>query len=191
MIALARNFYIFTPRLTARLAAVLLAVRNIAAAWNVRTFLILLDHHNSSDRSGSGFSIFRSSHGLPFSCTAAPRAGRCSRRRCAPVHGYCNQDSIRGRQSVGVLFNGSGKGLSVTRRGYRGHRRGHLISSSRSEPPRMQTGFGHSPQSLRGAVRARVKPTATKVNEISHNSKSGAVQTLPAASRNLRMRNRH
>lgn len=74
MIALTRNFYIFTTRLTACLAAVLLAVRNIAAAWNVRTFLILLDHHNSSDRSGSGFSIFCSSLGLPFSCTAPPHA---------------------------------------------------------------------------------------------------------------------
>ena len=50
MIALAGNFYIFAPRLTARLATVLLAVRNIAAAWNVRAFLILLDHHNSPDR---------------------------------------------------------------------------------------------------------------------------------------------
>jgi hypothetical protein len=42
MIALAGNLYIFAPRITARLAAVLLAVRNIAAAWNVRAFLILL-----------------------------------------------------------------------------------------------------------------------------------------------------
>lgn len=50
MIALAGYFHIFAPRLTARLAAVLLALRNLAAAWNVRAFLILLDHHNSSDR---------------------------------------------------------------------------------------------------------------------------------------------
>ena len=42
MVALAGNFYIFAPRLTARLAAVLLAVRNIAAAWNVCAFLVLL-----------------------------------------------------------------------------------------------------------------------------------------------------
>ena len=42
MIALAGNFYIFAPRITAGLAAVLLAVRNIAAAWNVRAFLVLL-----------------------------------------------------------------------------------------------------------------------------------------------------
>ena len=51
MIALAGNFYIFASRITARLAAVLLAVRNIAAAWNVRAFLVLLVYHgNSSDR---------------------------------------------------------------------------------------------------------------------------------------------
>jgi hypothetical protein len=58
MVALAGNFYIFAPRLTARLAAVLLAVLNIAAAWNVRAFLVLLVYHgNSSDRYCSGFSI--------------------------------------------------------------------------------------------------------------------------------------
>jgi hypothetical protein len=45
MVALAGNFYIFVPRLTARLAAVLLAVLNIAAAWNVRAFLVLLVFH--------------------------------------------------------------------------------------------------------------------------------------------------
>jgi len=42
MIALAGNFYIFAPRIMAGLAAVLLTVRNIAAAWNVRAFLVLL-----------------------------------------------------------------------------------------------------------------------------------------------------
>jgi len=58
MIALAGDFYVFAPRLTARLAAVLLAVRNIAAAWDVRAFLVLLvSHGNSSDRYRSGFSI--------------------------------------------------------------------------------------------------------------------------------------
>jgi hypothetical protein len=58
MVALAGNFYIFAPRLTARLAAVLSALLNIAAAWNVRAFLVLLVYHgNSSDRYGSGFSI--------------------------------------------------------------------------------------------------------------------------------------
>jgi len=58
MVALAGNFYIFAPRLTARLAAVLLAVRNITAAWNVCASLVLLVHHyNSSDRYCSGFSI--------------------------------------------------------------------------------------------------------------------------------------
>ena len=51
MIALAGNFHVFAPRLTARLAAVLFAVRNIATAWNVRAFLVLLVcHGNSSDR---------------------------------------------------------------------------------------------------------------------------------------------
>jgi hypothetical protein len=50
MIALTGNFYIFASRITAHCAAVLLAVRNIAAAWNVRAFLILLVYHvNSSD----------------------------------------------------------------------------------------------------------------------------------------------
>jgi hypothetical protein len=58
MIALASNFYIFAPRITARLAAILLAVRNTAAAWNVRALLVLLVYHgNSSDRYCSGFSI--------------------------------------------------------------------------------------------------------------------------------------
>jgi hypothetical protein len=58
MIALAGNFYVFAPRITAFLAAVLLAVWNIAAAWNVRAFLVLQIHHgNSSDRCRSGFSI--------------------------------------------------------------------------------------------------------------------------------------
>jgi hypothetical protein len=58
MVALAGNLYIFAPRLTAGLAAVLLALLNIAAAWNVRAFLVLLVYHgNSSDRYGSGFSI--------------------------------------------------------------------------------------------------------------------------------------
>jgi len=58
MIALAGDFYIFAPRLTAGLAAVLLAVRNIAAAWDVRAFLVLLvSHGNSSDRYCSGFLI--------------------------------------------------------------------------------------------------------------------------------------
>src|SRR6516162_7242371 len=60
MIALTCNFYIFAPRITARLAAVLLAVRNIAAAGNVRAFLVLLVYHgNSSDRYCSGFSVHR------------------------------------------------------------------------------------------------------------------------------------
>jgi len=59
MIALASYFYVFAPRLTARVAAILLAVRDIAAAWNVRAFLILMVYHgNSSDRFCSGFSIF-------------------------------------------------------------------------------------------------------------------------------------
>ena len=67
MVALAGNFYIFTPCLTALLAAILLAVRNIAAAWNMRAFLILLVYHdNSSDRYCSGFSIFCSVQRLPF-----------------------------------------------------------------------------------------------------------------------------
>jgi hypothetical protein len=59
MIALAGNFYIFAPRITARLAAVLMAVQNIAAAWNVRACLlgILVYHGNSSDRYCSGLSI--------------------------------------------------------------------------------------------------------------------------------------
>jgi hypothetical protein len=60
MIALAGNFYIFAPRLTAGLAAVLLAVRNIAAAWNVCAFLVLLiGHGNSFDRYCSEFSTLR------------------------------------------------------------------------------------------------------------------------------------
>src|SRR5215831_6410101 len=60
MIALAGDFYVFAPRLTARLAAVLLAVRNVAAAWDVRAFLVLLvSHGNSSDRCCSGFLIPR------------------------------------------------------------------------------------------------------------------------------------
>jgi hypothetical protein len=51
MIALAGNFHIFAARITARLAAVFLAVRNIAPAWNMRAFLALLVHHDySSDR---------------------------------------------------------------------------------------------------------------------------------------------
>jgi len=55
MIALACNFHIFAARITARLAAVLLAVRNIATAWNMRAFLALLVHHDySSDRYSSG-----------------------------------------------------------------------------------------------------------------------------------------
>jgi len=55
MIALAGNFHIFAARITARLAAVLLAVRNIAPAWNMRAFLALLVHHDySSDRYSSG-----------------------------------------------------------------------------------------------------------------------------------------
>jgi hypothetical protein len=59
VVTLAGNFYIFAARITARLAAVLLALRNIAEAWNVRAFLVLLIYHvNSSDRYCSGFSIF-------------------------------------------------------------------------------------------------------------------------------------
>ena len=58
MIALAGNFYVLAPRITAYLAAVLLAVWNTAAAWNARAFLVLLVYHgDSSDRYGSGFSI--------------------------------------------------------------------------------------------------------------------------------------
>jgi len=45
MIALACDFYVFAPRLTARLAAVLLAGRNIAAARDVCAFLVLLVSH--------------------------------------------------------------------------------------------------------------------------------------------------
>src|SRR5262249_23030681 len=45
MVALAGIFYVCTPRLTALLAAVLLAVWNIAEAWNVRAFLVLLVFH--------------------------------------------------------------------------------------------------------------------------------------------------
>jgi hypothetical protein len=48
MSALTGNFYILAPRLTARLAAVLLAVRNIAAAGDVRAFLALLVYHDNS-----------------------------------------------------------------------------------------------------------------------------------------------
>ena len=48
MVALAGNFYVFTPRLTALLAAVLLAVRDITAAGNVRAFLALLVCHGNS-----------------------------------------------------------------------------------------------------------------------------------------------
>ena len=47
MITLAGNFYIFAPRITTRLAAVLLALRNIAAAWNVRALLVLLVYHET------------------------------------------------------------------------------------------------------------------------------------------------
>jgi hypothetical protein len=57
MIALAGNFHIFAARITTRLAAVLLAVRNIAPAWNVRAFLVLIYHCCSSDRYCSAFSI--------------------------------------------------------------------------------------------------------------------------------------
>ena len=45
MVALAGNFYVFTPRLTTLLAAVLLAVWDIAEAWNVRAFHVLLVFH--------------------------------------------------------------------------------------------------------------------------------------------------
>jgi hypothetical protein len=48
MIALAGNFYVFAPRITAYLAAVVLAVWNIAAAWNMRAFLVLLVYHRNS-----------------------------------------------------------------------------------------------------------------------------------------------
>jgi len=44
MIALAGDLYVLAPRLAACLTAVLLAVRNIAAARNVRAFLVLLVH---------------------------------------------------------------------------------------------------------------------------------------------------
>jgi hypothetical protein len=58
MIALAGDFHIFVPRITASVAAVLLAARNIAAAWNVRACLVLLLYHrNSSDQYCSGLSI--------------------------------------------------------------------------------------------------------------------------------------
>ena len=45
MVALAGDFYVFTSRLPTLLAAVLLAVRDIAEAWNVRAFLVLLVFH--------------------------------------------------------------------------------------------------------------------------------------------------
>jgi hypothetical protein len=48
MIALAGDFDIFAPRIMARLAAVLLAVRNSVVAWNVRPFLVLLVCHGNS-----------------------------------------------------------------------------------------------------------------------------------------------
>ena len=50
MIALAGDFDIFAPRLTARLAAVLLARWNIAEAWNMRAFLVLLVCHINSSK---------------------------------------------------------------------------------------------------------------------------------------------
>jgi len=59
MIALAGDFYVFAPRLTARLAAVLLAVRNIAAAWDVRAFALLVYHGNSFDQYCFEFSILQ------------------------------------------------------------------------------------------------------------------------------------
>jgi hypothetical protein len=61
MVALAGNFHILAARITARIAAVFLAVLNIAAAGNVRAFLVLLvDHDNSSDGYRSGFPILSS-----------------------------------------------------------------------------------------------------------------------------------
>ena len=60
MIALTGNFDIFAPRLTARLAAVLLVARNITATWDVRAFLVLLvSHGNSFGRYCSEFSTLR------------------------------------------------------------------------------------------------------------------------------------
>jgi hypothetical protein len=76
MVALAGNFYIFAPRLTARLAAVLFAVLNIAAAWNVRAFLFLLVYHgNSSDRYCSGFSILWQTRRQTCRRSAPPLSG--------------------------------------------------------------------------------------------------------------------
>jgi hypothetical protein len=78
MIALAGNFYFFAPRITAYLAAILLAVWNIAAAWNVRAFLVLLVYHdNSSDRCCSGFSI-------PWQGASCRRADDLPRRFLGP-----------------------------------------------------------------------------------------------------------
>src|SRR5215831_18968526 len=76
MIALAGNFYIFAPRITTRLAAVLLAVRNIAAAWNVRACLFLLiSHRNSSERHCSEFSILCQVPGQTCRRSASPFSG--------------------------------------------------------------------------------------------------------------------
>ena len=82
MIALAGNFYIFASRITARLAAVLLALGNIAAAWNVCAFLVLLVYHatppidtvlDSQFSAALNAAVLR--HGRTIACRVAIRAG--------------------------------------------------------------------------------------------------------------------
>lgn len=50
MITLTRDLHVLAPSIAASLTAILLAVSNIAKAWNVRAFLVfLVCHGNSSE----------------------------------------------------------------------------------------------------------------------------------------------
>ena len=169
MIALAGNFYIFAPRITARLAAVLLAARNIAAAWNVRAFLILLKHHNSSDRNCSGFSIFCSSHGLPFSCTLyrVPVAIRGSVLLSSLLQSRFHLGTTSSRGAVERLRQGSER----KRARLSGTPKGTADFVVQSQTPQMQPRPPRNPTAVSSGPGSRVTLTATKSNDTLHGSK--------------------
>jgi len=89
-----------------------------------------------------------------------------------------------------VLLNCSGKVLSVTGETI-AHIEGTNLSSSGSQPPRMQIRIAQSPQPPGLAVRVARKADSDQVNEISQSSKSEAVHRVPARNREFRIRNRN
>jgi hypothetical protein len=102
MIALAGNFHILASRITAHLAAVLLAVRDIAPAWNMRAHFLLF-------WSTMTISPIYTVLDTWFSDRVS---GSYSQQRCALYMVIAIRIPSRGDKRSGVLLKGSDKGIA-------------------------------------------------------------------------------